>query len=177
MRNILPLSFILACGAPKITDSADTSAAEPGDGFPENPAPFTIQTTGAESLSLTFNEPSCSSPTGSSNMRVFWRNSSSQHVFVLVAEVLGMYNGEGSYTPPSPADPPNRVAIKLQEEAGGQARYYASDENTAALEVNFEIVEEERFAGYARVSSIFGSDGELTLEPSEWPLWCDNIER
>ena len=88
-----------------------------------------------------------------------------------------MYTGEGSYSPPDPANPPNRVAIKLQEEAGGQARYFASDENTDSLEVNFEIVEEERFSGYAQVSSIFGSDGEITLEPNQWPLWCDNIER
>ena len=176
MRTLLPLFFLFACGK-KTLDTSDTSSEDSGDGFPENPAPFSIQTAGPESLSLTFNEPSCSSPTGSSNMRVFWRNGSGQHVFVLVAEVLGMYDGEGLYTPPDPANPPNRVAIKLQEEAGGQARYYASNENTATLEINFEIVEEERFAGYAHVSSLFGSDGELTLEPNQWPLWCDNIER
>ena len=88
-----------------------------------------------------------------------------------------MYGGQGSYTPPNPADPPNRVAIKLQEEAGGQARYYASNEDTTSLEVNFEIVEEERFSGYAQVSSLVGAAGELTLEPNRWPLWCDSIER
>ena len=168
--------FILACTGQKDSDSApleDTQSNDTGtDSFPQNPSPFTIEVSGAETLSLIFDSPTCGSPQGSSNMRVFWRNRSEAHVFVLYAEVLNTFEGVGTYEPPT-----HRANIKLQEEAGGQARYYASSDQSAVVSIDFEIYEEDRIYGSAEISSMFGSNGEITISPNTFPLWCDSIER
>jgi len=165
------LFFILACTGTKITETGDTAPVDTGDGYPDNPAPFTLSISGAMSQSLVFDEPSCSSPTGSTNMRMFWRNRSNAHVFVLVTEILGDFDGVGTYTSPE-----YRANIKLQEEAGGSARYFGSTEDSA-VRIEYEMYEDQFAFGQAQLTSLEGSDGSISLSPSSYSLWCDSIER
>ena len=170
------LFFLLACTETK-TDTADTANPEDtnisdtGDVYPSNPAPFTIEISGVMSQSLVFDEPSCSSPTGSTNMRMFWRNKNDAHVFVLVTEILGDFDGVGTYTSPA-----FRANIKLQEEAGGSARYFASTD-ASNTEIEYTIYEDQFAFGQAQVDSLEGTDGSISINPSSFPLWCDIIER
>ena len=169
--------FLFACAQPK-TDSASTDSSNPsdtaGDTAVENPAdpsPFTITLSGGASETLIFDKPSCASPTGSTNMRMFWRNKSGSHVFVLLAEILGDFNGVGTYTSPE-----QRVNIKLQEEAGGQGRYFASNDSSQVV-ITYEISDENFIFGEASANALYNNDLEITLSPSTFPIWCDNIER
>ena len=170
------LFFLLACNGTK-TDTADTmnpddtSIADTADAYPDNPAPFTLSVSGAMSQDLIFDEPSCSSPTGSTNMRMFWRNKNDAHVFVLVTEILGDFDGVGTYTSPE-----FRANIKLQEEAGGSARYFASTDSSNAI-IEYEIYEDQFAFGKAQLDSLDGADGSISINPSSFPLWCDVIER
>ena len=169
--------LLLACTQPK-TDSANTdthsssdTATDTGSAYPTDPSPFTITISGSESETLIFDKPSCASPTGSTNMRMFWRNRSGSHVFVLLAEVLGDFTGEGTYTAPD-----QRVTVKLQEEAGGQGRYFASNDSSQTT-VTYDIAEENFISGEASITALYNNDLEITLSPSTFPIWCDNIER
>lgn len=165
--------LLISCTNSKI-DSAtqDTNTTtDTGPVYPTDPSPFTITTSGAASETLIFDEPSCSSPTGSPNMRMFWRNKSNAHVFVLLAEILGDFNGTGTYN-----NSEFRANIKLQEEAGGQARYFASSDNSQ-VEIIYEFSEENFIAGSASVDVMYNGTEELTISPTSFPIWCDNIER
>lgn len=168
--------FFLACTGNKLdsstSDDTDTeSTSDTAISLPSNPSPFTLEISGAQNRSLVFDEPTCSSPTGSSNMRMFWRNKNDAHVFVLVTEILGGFDGVGSYSPPD-----FRANIKLQEEAGGEGLYYGSS-NTSGVEITYDIYEENFISGSATATSLEGNDGSITISPPPYPLWCDNIER
>ena len=170
-------SLLFACTQSK-TDSADTNNSDDtsltedtAEQYPADPSPFTITISGAESETLIFDKPSCSSPTGSPNMRMFWRNRSGSHVFVLLAEVLGDFDGVGTYTAPE-----QRVNIKLQEEAGGQGRYFASNDSSNSV-ITYDISDDNFISGEASVNALYNGDLEVTLSPSSFPLWCDDIER
>ena len=104
-------------------------------------------------------------------MRMFWRNKSNAHVFVLLAEVLGDFAGVGTYTSPE-----HRATIKLQEEAGGQARYFASTD-ASDISIVYEISDENFIYGSASVETLYNGSEALTISPSTFPIWCDNIER
>ena len=170
------LFLLLACNGTK-TDTADTmnpadtGVADTAETYPENPAPFTISTSGVMSQNLIFDEPSCSSPTGSTNMRMFWRNKNDAHVFVLVTEILGDFDGVGTYTSPE-----FRANIKLQEEAGGSGLYFASTDASNTV-IEYELYEDQFAFGSAQIDSLEGSDGSISITPSSFPLWCDMIER
>jgi hypothetical protein len=171
------LILFFSCTSGKLTDSSSNSAtdtsqtSDTGPNHPENPAPFSIIVSGAENLDLVFDEPSCSSPMGSNNMRMFWRNSSDAHVFVMVTEVMGEFEGTGSYSPPE-----FRANIKLQQEAGGQALYYGSVEDSGVA-ITYDVSEENFVSGSATFSFLQGNDGDISISPTTYPLWCDNIER
>ena len=102
-------------------------------------------------------------------MRMFWRNQAREHAFVLIIEVMGGYEGVGSY------GIQNGAAVKLFEEAGGQGRSFITTEQTAQLEIAFDFAQEDFIAGEAQVSSLFADSAELTLSPSSLPIWCNEM--
>ena len=175
----MTLFLFFSCTSGKLTDSSDDNSgstdtnqsSDTASVYPDNPAPFSITVSGAQSRDLVFDEPSCSSPMGSNNMRMFWRNSNDAHVFVMVTEVMGGFEGAGSYSPPD-----FRANIKLQEEAGGQGLYYGSGDDSGVT-ITYDISEENFVSGSATFTSLQGNDGDITISPSTYPLWCDNIER
>ena len=158
------LFLFLACVSSK---DADTSTDTPEDtGPPENPSPLTITVSGAYQQTLVFDEPDCSSPVGSSNMRMFWRNQNGEHVFVLVTEILGDFTGEGVYSSDDV-----RANIKLQEEAGGSGLYFGTNANsTSIIEYDFYDEENNFISGNATVDTLSGNDGDITISPNTSPF-------
>ena len=176
--SVLGVLFIQACTDPA-KDTADTgdradsgavdtgadTGGDSGSTFPEAPAGFTIQFSGARSDSLVFDELTCS--LNAANLRVFWRNASDAHVFVLIAEIMGRYAGPGNY------DDTTGVRLKLQEEAGGTLAYFAADPSSGDT-VAVEIAEGDAYtaAGTATVGGMRGAEGSISFAPATWPLWC-----
>jgi hypothetical protein len=151
----------------------DTSPPVDTSDFPDDPAPFDVQVSGAYEGTLTFDEPDCYYPTGSSNLRVFWRNADGAHAFFLLVELLGDFQGAGSYDGGN-SDP----RARLQEEAGGTGNTFASDSGLGDT-VTFlvEQLEEDRAWGEFTISGMHdGQGGAITLSPSTLPIWCPVLE-
>ena len=180
---MIALLTLLACTSDKSPDSAlnsmDTSNTDaPGDtddtqdtgGFPTNPSPFTLTISGVANQNLIFDEPSCLKPTGSSNLRIFWRNSQDQHVFVLKVEMLGTYEGVGSYDSTA-------ARATLQEEAGGSGLYFTSDSSLGdTVDVQIEGDEDGKIWGNSTIPSLHdGTGAAISLSPSEQPIWCPEV--
>lgn len=147
----------------------DTDTALTADDMPADPSPFTVTTAGDMSGSLAFDLPSCTAQ--GSNFRMFWRNAAVSHTFVLVAEVLGIYMGADTYT-----EAEGRVDVKLQEEAGGEGRYFGSAEGDS---VSITVLWDDEGVAWGEftVSGLGGSDGTITLSPQPLPIWCDEVEQ
>ena len=159
---MLYLLLSLACTSPNTDSStAEEPSNEPLE--PTAPAPFVLETSGEEVLQLNFSEPSCSSPQGSTQLRAFWRDPS--HVFVLGLDIMDNYTGIGSYTSSEIT-----VRARLQEEAGGEARYFATSEGVSA-EITWN--EEGIVAGNFSVESL--NEGSLLLSPTQFPIWCTDL--
>jgi len=158
------------------TDSSSSDSAEQ-DGFAPDPSPFSITISGDESLDLRFDSPICTHLQGSSNLRVFWRNASDQHVFVLVAEIMGGFDGPGSY---QSGVSQGQVRVKLQEEAGGQARGYFTNtgEGDSAM-IDIDLIEPDpyRLTGSATAQTLHGTNGQINLNPAIFPIWCPEIDQ
>ena len=177
MPRVASLSLLLAlaaCGG-KDADSAGTDTNDTFDtgadsmGFPESPAPFDIVVSGAVNTTLSFDQPTCTHQ--GQNLRTFWRNSARTHVYVLVAEVMGTYTGEGSY------DQDSGARVKLQEEAGGTLAYYAADPAQGdTLQIDVTYAGDTQASGSFSVSGMHGTDGTITLTPSELPIWCEQFD-
>ena len=169
------LLIIGACTSENKTDDTSTTnepatdtEQETGDTFPPKPS-FSLATSGGETMDLSFDEPTCTSQVNSGNLRIFWRTSNNQHVFVLVAELLGTYDGVGSYNQEA-----HRAKIKLQEEAGGMARYYATSSDDEVT-ITIDYHDEDGLYGTAQTTTLHGTNGDITLSPDNFPLWCDEI--
>jgi hypothetical protein len=156
---------------------ADTDTDADGDtdtdptGFPADPSPFEVTVSGAYTGTLSFDQPTCYYPEGSSQLRVFWRNEAQAHVFFLLVELLNGFEGEGSY------DESMGLRARLQEEAGGSGYYFASD-SAAGHQVSMEVFidEQERIWGeWTATGMNDGAGGSITLEPSTIPIWCPEI--
>ncbi|MCB9764829.1 MAG: hypothetical protein H6739_33950 [Alphaproteobacteria bacterium] len=166
----LTLGLALACGRgkdePVDSDSAGADDSEDvpltAEDMPADPSPFTLTLSGGWNTTLTFDQPTCSNPTGSSNLRVFWRGSS--HVAVLVLDLLGTYEGAGTYT--TAAD---GARVRIQEEAGGSGYYFGTTESDS-IEAEVLYADEDIAWGTYTVSGF--SDGGLTIEPTTIPIWC-----
>jgi len=145
--------------------ASDTSDDTADSDFPEAPAGFTLQLGGARSDSLAFDETTCTANAGS--LRVFWRNRARAHVFVLITEIMGRYTGPGTY------DDTTGVRLKLQEEAGGALAYFAADAASGdTLSVEVTDGDAYRASGTATTSGMRGEEGQITLTPGSWPVWC-----
>lgn len=145
-------------------DSAEHSEPLTADDMPASPAPFTVTVGGAWPTTLTFDQPSCSSPVGSSNLRVFWRGS--DHVAVLVLNILGTYTGAGDYN-----ETDHRLTVALQEEAGGSGYYFASGAGDT-IDATVLFGDDAVAWGEYTVSGLTGDGGGVTLSPATIPIWC-----
>jgi hypothetical protein len=171
---------LVACQGPasdETGDSTDTGDTLDQDTFPADPRPFTLTISGAMAETLAFDEPSCTQPLYSQDLRVFWRNAARVHTFVLVAELLGTWGGLGTYAADGVS---NR--IRLQEEAGGMGRYYAVDlaqgDGGSIEVVGTDAPDEEtrRAWGSFEFSGMHGSDGAITATPMPVPIWCADVQ-
>ena len=171
---------LISCKGPATDDTSggnDTGDTQVQNTFPADPRPFTLTISGATSEALVFDAPTCTQPKHSQEFRVFWRNEARDHAFVLVAELLGTFDGLGNY----PADGvENR--IRLQEEAGGKGRYYAVDLNqgdSGTIDVTGSDAPDKktrRAWGSFEFSGMHGNDGAITATPMPVPIWCPVVE-
>jgi hypothetical protein len=140
--------------------------------MPDDPTPLTVTVSGAIDETLVFDTPTCSHPTGSSNFRVFWRNGSGAHVFVLFAEILGDYTEPGTYNGQD-----HTARVKLQEEAGGSGYYFAADTAEGdTLTITVDHVDVDGAWGEFTVSGLHGDEGAITLAPATVPIWCTEVD-
>jgi len=139
--------------------------------FPDDPSPFTVNVTGAYTGSLVFDDPTCYYPTGSSQLRVFWRNEAQAHVFFLMVELLSGFEGDGTY------DQEAGLRAKLQEEAGGKGYYFGSD-SAQGDEVSMTVYldEEDHAWGEFSISGMHDTKGgTISIDPTVIPIWCPEL--
>lgn len=169
------LLVLLACFADKDDDDDDDDETEESSptestaptGFPADPRPIELEVTGAYEATLVFDEPTCTFLDTQPNFRAFWRNGAGDHVFVLIAEVLGAYTGPGTYDQTMPT-----TRVKLQEEAGGYGLYFGPEgDDTASITVtaieNGQAWGEFSFSGLA--------NGTVQVAPQPVPIWCPEL--
>lgn len=157
------------------TDGGTDSGGGEDSGLPPSPIPFTLHVTGALNADLGFNVSACQWPSGTTNFRQFWRTDSGTHVFVLVVELLGIFEGPGVYDNTS-----STARVKLQEEAGGSASYFYSDAAAGdAVVVTIEEADADTWQAWGEFSAATLSDGlggSITLQPSTNPIWCETVD-
>ena len=170
--KLLWFSVLYGCTS-KTIDTAksddDTSTVE--DTSPSPPDSFTLSVSGSANLNLMFDTPTCQIPSAAPNFNSFWRTSSGAHVFVLRVMILGSYNGAGDYS--SSVEDSRALAVTLQEEAGGEGRYFALDPaqgQSASMEIN---VEDSIIYGNLNVSQLSSPNGTIEINPTTIPIWCD----
>ena len=164
--------FLIACsGKTAETSEEPSSPASPPEDtspqLPEPPEPFTLAVSGEATLSLHFDTATCTIPDGAPNFYAFWRLASGEHKFVLKAELRNIYDGEGSYTQSDGA------VVKLQEEAGGEARFFqtnAAEGDTATISING--IADDVIWGSGNAPSLHSGTGTISLEPASFPIWC-----
>ena len=149
---------------------ADTDTDSAVDTLPPDPSPFTLTVSGHYDAQLSFDQPSCQALDGAPNFRAFWRNAAREHVFVLVADILGVYAGPGTYD-----ETMGHVTVKLQEEAGGSLEYFYTGEGDTVL-INLEGVTETEAWGDITVSGMQGDAGAISIMPQPIPIWCPALD-
>lgn len=180
------LALCLACGDKDDADDGDdgadgadaadgtdgTDAADGADGTEDSgsaatdPSPWTLTVSGALEQEIVFDQPTCSRPNGSANLRQFWRGAG--HVFVLKVELMGVVDGAGTWTE---AD---GVRATLQEEAGGSGAYFAAGP-ADAIELVIESLDDDAGTAWGTWTVSGMADtagGTITLAPQPLPVWC-----
>lgn len=162
---------LLACGdKDTVLDSGiteDTTSEEQG---PVEPGPFTLTVTGDQNLTLTFDSPTCQIPDAAPNFNAFWRTSTGAHTFVLRVMLRGDYQGAGTYTLQD-----NELTVTLQEEAGGEGRYFSVNQDDGHdASVNLQTEGSDIVWGTLNVEQLASiNDGSISISPTSIPLWCD----
>jgi hypothetical protein len=155
---IYSILLLLAC-----SPSTEDSGSKEGEKQPPSyvsPQSFQLAIDGTSTHNLTFSEHDCSN--NNNQIRSFWRGSN--HVFVLIAEIMSDYEGVGNYTTEN-----STVRVKLQEEAGGNGSFYQATDDDISIDVQF--VGSEGTSGMVFVSTLEG--GSLTLDPTEFYFGCN----
>ena len=83
----------------------------------------------------------------------------------------GDYEGPGVYNTTD-----NSLLVSLQEEAGGEGRYYAIDSEQgdfASIELKTDPSDRNLVYGTLTLSSLHATDGVISITPTDIPLWCD----
>ncbi len=151
-------------------DTQDSGAGDTG-GPPSDPTPFQIVITGALEETLSFDQPTCTQQVGSNNFSMIWRDESRSHYFFLAASLLGDLDGTGTYDYSN-----SSPTFKLQEEAGGQNRYFYVD--TAQGDdgsLTLDYLDEEKAWGEFSFTGMHGSTGAITGDPMPVPIWCPSL--
>ena len=194
---------VLACGAKEEEDDADYSSGWPsasqeeprslddedddatgdagsGEGdtntpsdMPAKPAPFTVSV--SDGTSLEFDLPTCSHYRGSSNFRTFWRKEDRAHVYVMIMEVMGTFDGAGSYSSNL-----GTVRVKMQQEAGGDgtgSSYNTGDVEDSEVVLTIDHLDEEVAWGSASLTAMWNrtQEIEVTVTPTTLPIWCEDL--
>ena len=155
------------------TDDGTESGGGVSGGMPDKPAPFTVRL--SDGTSLEFDLPTCSHYRGSSNFRTFWRKEDRTHVYVLIMEVMGIFEGAGAYSSTM-----GTVQIKMQQEAGGDGT--GSSYNTGPLEeaevvLTIDHLDEEVAWGSASLTAMWNrtEEAQVTVTPTTLPIWCADL--
>lgn len=173
------ISILFACGDKTLQDTGEeieeVEDTHSENEAPEEPAPFTITISGTDNESLVFDSPTCQIPDAAPNVNVYWRNQAGSHKFVLRMMLRNDYDPEvEEYSIAN-----NELSFTLQEEAGGQGRYYVADSTsgdsgTLSLFVYEEIIGEPTVWGEAVIETMHtpSTGASITLSPSTIPVWC-----
>ena len=170
------LLFLLGCSGksdpvdtnPSDDTEVEDTADEPGITI----EPFTMDFTGALEDSLAFDTPSCTWQT-TTHFRSFWRNAEGAHTFVLLAEVLGGFDGIGHYDHETAG-----ARIKLQEEAGGDGNFFQSDPaqgDTFAIDMDLLDTDVGIGSGSFSFNSLHGDGGATSGTPLPEPIRCPSL--
>ena len=157
----------------------DGAAGDDGQGgagsgeMPDKPAAFTVSI--SDGTQLEFDLPTCSHYRGSSNFRTFWRKEDRSHVYVLIMEVMGSFDGAGSYSSTEGA-----VRVKMQQEAGGDgtgSSYNTSDVEDSEVVLTIDHLDEDVAWGSASLTAMWNrtQEVEVTVTPTSLPIWCDDL--
>ena len=167
MRSLI-LFFMACSGKAPDTSSTETGTPEVTDpSQPVAPEPFTLSLSGEATETLLFDKPTCTIPNGAANLYAFWRLGSGEHKFLIKAELRNIYEGIGTYSETDGA------VIKLQEEAGGEGRYFEANEaRGSTVTVEIEGIMDDIVWGTATVSELFTDTGSVTIDPNFFPIWC-----
>ena len=155
---IYSILLFLAC-SPTAEDSGSKESEDAPPSYVE-PQSFQLAVDGTSTYNLTFSEHDCSN--NNNQVRSFWRGSN--HVFVLIAEIMSDYDGVGNYTVEN-----STVRVKLQEEAGGSGSFYQATDDDISIDVQY--VGSEGTSGVVFVPTLEG--GSLTLNPAEFYFGCN----
>lgn len=174
------LWWMLAClGADKDDDDDNeeeesTESAPTGEdtGFPDDPGPLSLEVSGDFSGTLDFDSRTCTWLETVPNFRTFWRDSTGGHVFVLIAEILGSFEGPGAYDQSM-----GTVRVKLQEEAGGQNRYFATEgaDTVSIVVTGIEGSAADGGRAWGQFEASGLADGGVSISPMPVPIWCPEL--
>ena len=174
------IGLILACGNDKdedtgekvIEDIVDTSSEE--EEAPQEPESFSLSITGSTNETLLFDNPTCQIPDAAPNINIYWRNQAGSHAFVFRIMLRNDYDPTvGHYDNEN-----NDLSFTLQEEAGGEGRYFVTDfdvgdQASLDLEVYEEIIGQPIIWGNATVETMHNpTSGSISISPSVIPIWC-----
>jgi hypothetical protein len=152
----------------------DASAGDDGPVIPPDPTPFTLTVSGATDASIVFDQSTCEIYPRPSwiNFRHFWRGTG--HNAVLIAEVLGVYSGPGTYDQSM-----GMVRAKLQSEAGSPYNFFfqtdAAQGDTLTLVVENADIRHGVWGEFTFSSMHDASGGSITIAPQPVPLWCPDL--
>ena len=147
-------------------------AGETG-GMPDKPAPFTVSL--SDGTALEFDLPTCSHYRGSSNFRTFWRKEDRSHVYVLIMEVMGSFDGAGTYSSTA-----GTVRVKMQQEVGGDgtgSSYNTGDVEDSEVVLTIDHLDEDVAWGSASLTAMWNRTQEIvvTVAPTTLPIWCEDL--
>ena len=148
-------------------------AADGTSGMPDKPVPFTVSL--SDGTALEFDLPTCSHYRGSSNFRTFWRKEDRSHVYVLIMEVMGSFDGAGTYSSTA-----GTVRVKMQQEAGGDgtgSSYNTGDVEDSEVVLTVDHLDEDVAWGSASLTAMWNRTQEIvvTVAPTTLPIWCEDL--
>lgn len=156
-------------------DTGTDEGSDDEDAMPPNPGPFTLGLTyDGVTETLNFDLPTCQHFRGSSNFRAFWRDEARTHTYVLTMQVMGTFDGAGTYSSDN-----HRVDFKLLEEAPrtGAPTYYTDSDAGDTAEIEVIYIDEEVAWGTTTISGLHTTDGySIEMSPNTVSIWCPDIE-
>ena len=169
-------TLYIGCGDKEHDSTTDTThtdepSGEPADDTspPQAPSPFSITISGTDNETLMFDSPTCQIPDAASNINLFWRLASGAHKFVFRIMVRDDYQGTGTYN-----NTDHNLKVSLQEEAGGQARFYQADTTMGdSATLTLETDEDGYVWGTIEIASMHNGADAITLSPTSFPIWCE----